>query len=57
LELKSSDCRNLDLYADLIEILYLLGELSFISTEQIEDYTDDKLEIRGGYSKYLKREN
>jgi len=55
LELQEYDYRDLDLYVDIFELLYYLAELSFIDSEQIEDYLEEKLEKEGGYSKYLRK--
>ena len=53
--LKDSDCRDLDAYADIIELLFNIGSISFISTEQIDEYVNDKFEKHGGYTKYIRR--
>lgn len=54
-QLRQGDCRDLDLYVDIFELLYLIADLSFIELELIDNYGDDKLEQLGGYSKYLMR--
>lgn len=53
LELLESDGRDLDVYADMIELIYSLAEMSLINCEQIDDLVASKLETYGGYSKYL----
>ena len=55
LELQETDFRDLDAIADIIELIYQLSEISFISSEQIDAHVLQKLNKLGGYSKYLKR--
>lgn len=54
-ELRRGDCRDLDQYVDIFELLYGIADLSFIELELIDNYGDDKLNKLGGYSKYLMR--
>ena len=55
LELQQSDCRDIDLFADIFEILYNLAEESYIEINDIDELVDFKLEELGSFSKYLKR--
>lgn len=52
-ELRNGDCRDLDQYVDIFELLYVVADHSLIELELIDDYGDRKLETNGGYSKYL----
>ena len=54
-ELRFSDCRDLDLYVDIFELLYNVAEHSLIELELIDSYGDQKLDDEGGYSKYLRK--
>lgn len=57
MELQETDGRDLDAYADIFELLYTIAEISFITEDQIHDMINKKLDINGGYSRYLKRES
>jgi hypothetical protein len=54
--LQESDFRDLDILADTIELLYTLGDISFLTTDMIDDMIEHRLETHGEFSKYLKRE-
>jgi hypothetical protein len=54
-ELRNGDCRDLDQYVDIFELLYGIADHSLIELELIDDYGDDKLNKLGGYTKYLER--
>lgn len=53
--LADGDCRDLDVYADMMELIFHIGEISNIHPELIEQYTIEKLNKEGGFSKFLIR--
>lgn len=55
LELEDGDCRDLELYADIFELLYHISSISNITQEQIEKFSINKLEKYGGYSDLLRK--
>lgn len=55
LDLQQGDCRDLEMFADIFEILYNLAEISFIEIDEIDDMVDFKSEQLGTFSKYLQR--
>ena len=52
-ELRNGDCRDLDLYVDIFELLFGIADHSLIELELIDNYGNQKLETGGGYTKYL----
>jgi hypothetical protein len=54
-ELHDGDCRDLDKYVDIFELLYSIADHSLIELELIDSYGDEKLDRKGGFTKYLMR--
>jgi hypothetical protein len=54
-QLRNGDCRDLDLYADIFEILFNVADHSLIELELIDNYGNEKLDKYGAYTKYLMR--
>ena len=53
IELQESDCRDIEIFADIFEIVSMLAEISYIELDGIDDLVDWKIEHEGEFSKYL----
>lgn len=56
MELQESDGRDVEIYADILQIIELIAKNSFIQGDIIQYYKDLRTIELGNYSGYLKRE-
>ena len=53
LNLKSEKFKDLDVIADIIELMFYISEINYITEEQIYEKLNERFEDLGPYSKYL----